>query len=231
MAVGTITAIVIIVVFALAVVVVGVIRQTRRRKLRRRFGAEYDRLVDDRQNRRQAETELVMRQRHVAKLGIRPLDPGLRDRYAAEWAATQESFVDMPANAVVDAQHLVNAVLQGCGYPLMHREQVISDLSVDHAGTLDHFRAACDISERIGAGTASTEDMRLAMIRYRMVFTELLGQPASTVRTSARPGPIPVKTAPRPPLSIATAPSRTTRTTGVTGRLRRSARRRARIVL
>jgi len=55
---------------------------------------------------------------------------------------------------------------------------VISDLSVDHASTLDHFRAACDISERTAAGNASTEDMRQALIHYRSLFIELLGLPA-----------------------------------------------------
>src|SRR5712692_3414226 len=180
MSTGTMTVIVVIAVIAVAALVVGGMRQTRRRQLRRRFGAEYDRLVEDRQSRPKAEAELVMRQRHVAKLGIRPLYPELRDRYAAEWAAAQDGFVDMPASAVVDAQHLVNSVLQDCGYPLMHREQVISDLSVDYAGTLDHLRAACEISDRVSAGTASTEDMRQAMIHFRVLFTRLLGQDAPT---------------------------------------------------
>jgi len=177
MSTGTVIAIVLIAAIALAAAAPGVVRQTRRRELRRRFGAEYYRLVDDRQSRRKAEAELVLRQRHVAQLGIRPLDQRQADRCAADWAAAQEKFVDTPVSAVADAQHLVNAVLQDCGYPLMHREQVISDLSVDHASALDHFRAACDISESVRAGTASTEDMRQAMIHYRVLVTELLGQP------------------------------------------------------
>jgi len=172
-----ITIIVVIVLLA-AAVTAGVITQSRRRRLQHRFGAEYERLVQDRQSRRQAEAELVMRERHVGDLGIRPLTPTAVSRYAAEWTALQERFVDMPADAVADAQRLVVAVLTECGYPTTHREQVISDLSVDHASTLDHFRAACDISERTAAGNASTEDMRQALIHYRSLFIELLGLPA-----------------------------------------------------
>jgi hypothetical protein len=183
---GTIIVIVILVVLVVAAIVAGAMTLTRRHQLRRRFGTEYDRLVDDRESKLKAEAELVMRQRHVGQLGIRPLSPALRDRYAADWTAAQEQFVDTPADAVANAQHLVIAVLQDCGYPAMHREQVISDLSVDHASTLDEFRAACVISERVAAGTASTEDMRQAMIHYRALFAELLGQPADSLAEPAR---------------------------------------------
>jgi FtsZ-interacting cell division protein ZipA len=181
MSAGTVIVIVIVAAIALVALVVVVIRQSRRRELRRRFGIEYDRLVDDRESRQRAEAELLMRQRHVGELGIRPLEDKLRDRYAAQWAATQEKFVDTPASAVADAQHLVNAVMRDCGYPLDNREQVISDLSVDHANTLDHFRAVCEVSERVTAGTASTEDMRQAMIHFRVLFAELLGEPEARI--------------------------------------------------
>jgi hypothetical protein len=178
---GTIIVLVVLAVLVVAAIVTAAATLTRRQQLRKRFGAEYDRLVDDRESKLKAEAELVMRQRHVGQLGIRPLTPALRDRYAADWIAAQEQFVDAPADAVANAQHLVIAALQDCGYPAMHREQVISDLSVDHASTLDEFRAACDISERVSAGTASTEDMRQAMIHYRALFAELLPQPAGAV--------------------------------------------------
>lgn len=176
-----IAVVVIVAVIVLAAVVAGVMRQVRRQQLKQRFGAEYDRLVDDRQSRRQAESELVLRQRHVGELGIKALDPAVRSRYAWGWAVAQEKFVDRPDAAVAEAQQLVNAVLRDCGYPLTHRDQVISDLSVDHASTLDHFRSAAEISERAALGTASTEDLRQAMIHYRVLFAELLGLPESEV--------------------------------------------------
>ena len=64
------------------------------------------------------------------------------------------------------------------GYPTDNRDQVLADLSVEHAKTLDHYRAAEEISESATAGTASTEDLRQAMIHYRALFRELLGESA-----------------------------------------------------
>jgi hypothetical protein len=63
------------------------------------------------------------------------------------------------------------------GYPTQPYDQTLADLSVEHASTLDHFRAAHDISQNAAAGTASTEDLRQAMIHYRALFAELLGEP------------------------------------------------------
>ena len=60
----------------------------------------------------------------------------------------------------------------------------MADLSVEHAATLDHFRAAHDISQRAGSGSASTEELRQAMIHYRALFTELLGQPGNSARNA-----------------------------------------------
>jgi hypothetical protein len=46
------------------------------------------------------------------------------------------------------------------------------------ASTLDRYRAAPETCARAAAGTASTEDLRLAMINYRALFRDLLGEPA-----------------------------------------------------
>lgn len=176
MGTGTIAVIAIVIVAVLPVATASAARLIRRRELRQRFGAEYERLVDDRQSRRQAESELAMRERYVGDLGIRPLNPAVADGYAAQWAAVQERFLDEPTAATAQAQDLVVAVLRDCGYPTTHREQVISDLSVDHVSMLDHLRAAYDVSELAAAGRASTQQMLQALIHYRALFTELLGQ-------------------------------------------------------
>jgi len=49
---------------------------------------------------------------------------------------------------------------------------------VEHANTLDHYRAAHQVSLQAEAGSASTEDLRLAMLHYRALFGDLLGRPA-----------------------------------------------------
>jgi hypothetical protein len=66
-------------------------------------------------------------------------------------------------------------VMQERGYPTEGGDQVMADLSVDHASVLDHYRAAYDISQRAADNAASTEDLRQAMIHYRALFQDLLG--------------------------------------------------------
>jgi hypothetical protein len=66
---------------------------------------------------------------------------------------------------------------------------VLADLSVDHAATLGHFRAAEQTSRNAAAGTASTEDLRLAMIDYRAMFRDLVGETAGTGNGSSAPEP------------------------------------------
>lgn len=184
MATGAIVAIVIVVIVVAAVLFM-LTTANRRRRLRERFGPEYDRAVTERGSRREAEAELAERERHVRDLDIRPLSPTARNQYQSEWTAVQEQFVDAPQAAVTGAQTLVSAVMKDRGYPTRPYDQTLADLSVEHASTLDHFRAAHDISQNAAAGTATTEDLRQAMIHYRALFAELLGEPTSNLDARA----------------------------------------------
>jgi hypothetical protein len=178
MSTGAIIAI-IVVILIVAALLVGLSVVNRRRRLRDRFGPEYDRAVTE-HGRREGEAELAERERRVRQLDIKPLSPTARAQYASEWTAAQEQFVDAPQAAVTGAQTLVTAVMKDRGYPTEAFDQTVADLSVEHAATLDHYRAAHDISQRAGSGTASTEELRQAMIHYRALFTELLGQPGNS---------------------------------------------------
>lgn len=177
MSAGAIVAIVVVVI-VVAAILIAVAAANRRRRLREKFGPEYDRAVTEHGSRREAEAELAERERHVRELDLRPLSPSARSQYQSEWTAVQEQFVDAPQAAVTGAQTLVSAVMEARGYPTEPYDQTLADLSVEHASTLDHFRAAHDISQNAAAGTASTEDLRQAMIHYRALFAELLGEPA-----------------------------------------------------
>jgi hypothetical protein len=157
----------------------------RRRRLQQRFGPEYDRVVGERDSKRKAEAELTERERRVKDLDIQPLTDPARAGYALQWASIQEQFVDAPADAVSGAQLLVTAVMTERGYPAEHDDQVLADLSVEHSGTLDRYRAAEEISHKAAAGTVSTEDLRQAMVHYRALFDDLLGEPADTTAKSA----------------------------------------------
>jgi hypothetical protein len=190
MSTGTIVVIIIVILIVVAVIA-GVMYDMRRRRLRQRFGPEYDRMVAEKGSRAKAEAELAGRERRVRELDIRPLDPAAQARYAADWAAVQEQFVDAPGEAVLAAQRLVMTVMNERGYPTEESDdQVLANLSVEHASVLDHYRAASDVSQRANAGTASTEDLRQAMIHYRALFQDLLGVAPQTVPTAAASTPV-----------------------------------------
>jgi hypothetical protein len=206
MATGAIVAIVIVVIVVAAILFM-LTMANRRRRLRERFGPEYDRAVTERGSRREAEAELAQREKHVRGLDIRPLSPTARSQYQSEWTAVQEQFVDAPQGAVTGAQTLVSAVMEDRGYPTQPYDQTLADLSVEHASTLDHFRAAHDISQNAAAGTASTEDLRQAMIHYRALFAELLGDPASNPDGHTGPDGVPATEASRGTAGDQPAPS------------------------
>ena len=177
MSAGAIVAIIAAVV--VVVLVIGLVSAARRRKLQQRFGPEYDRVVGETHSHRKADAELAERERRVRSLDIHPLDETVRVKYEGEWTAIQERFVDQPEQAVAQAGMLVTSVMKDRGYPTNDHHQILADLSVEHANTLDHYRTAHQVSLQAEEGSAGTEDLRLAMLHYRALFGDLLGQPAA----------------------------------------------------
>ena len=177
--------IVLIIVLVLVVIVVGGALYVRQTSQTRQFGPEYDRLAGERDSKLKAESELAGRERRVHDLDLQPLTESARAGYALQWAAIQEQFVDTPADAVGSSQLLVVAVMSELGYPAEDPAQMLADLSVEHATMLGHYRAAEETSRNSAAGTASTEDLRLAMIDYRALFRDLIGEPAEAANGSA----------------------------------------------
>jgi hypothetical protein len=168
----------ILIVIAAVVVVAFIViaaRQRRTAALRQRFGPEYDRAVDAGEGRRAAEAELRDREKQRARLDIRPLAEDMRVRFAREWQEVQEHFVDQPSDAVVAADKLVYSVMEARGYPMGDFEAQAALVSVDHPEVVENYRFAHGIRERAQGQQASTEDLREALLRYRSLFTELLG--------------------------------------------------------
>jgi hypothetical protein len=165
-----------IVVIALIVAAVLLMRRRESAQLRKGFGPEYDREVEKRGDRREAETALRERRERRAGFEVRELEPAARDRYAERWRVAQRNFVDQPAGAVAEADGLVAEVMRERGYPVAGEfEQRAADVSVDHPGVVEHYRAAHAISLRTTQGEAGTEDLRQAMVHFRALFGELLG--------------------------------------------------------
>lgn len=150
------------------------VRERRRTKLRETFGPEYERTVGEAGDVRRGESELQARRSRRASIEVRPLTTAARSRYERAWVGTQGRFVDDPAAALAEADELIRAVMRERGYPVEDFEQRAADLSVDHPDVVQHYRAAFRISSRAGEGGASTEDMRQAVVHYRVLFSELI---------------------------------------------------------
>ncbi|MFF2129400.1 hypothetical protein ACFVW1_29285 [Streptomyces olivochromogenes] len=173
MSTGTLLAIIIAIVVVIAVAVAASMVM-RRRKLRERFGPEYERTMGDADSRMAGERELRAREKRHDALDIKPLDSSARDRYTRDWASTQDEFVDRPEDAVHDADRLVTSLMHERGYPTQDFEQQLKDLSVEHGRTLEHYRAAHDVEALSTRHGATTEQLRGAMVHYRALFDELL---------------------------------------------------------
>jgi|SRR5579871_6766634 len=166
-----------IVIVVAILVAVAASRRAKSARLARRFGPEYDRVARERGSRAAAERELADREERVKKFHLAELPPGARDRYTEAWRKVQARFVDEPAGALAQADALIVDVMRDRGYPVADFEQRTADLSADHARALEDYRIAHDISLRAERGTAGTEDLRQAMVRYRTIFEELVGVP------------------------------------------------------
>lgn len=173
-----ILAVVLILVAAVVMVVVTTDNARRRReKLRRRFGPEYDRAVQEFGNVAKAEKELGARARRLEHFKLRNLNEADRIHYGNEWAALQAKFVDNPPAAVSEASRLIKTVMQARGYPMEDFEHRVADLSVEHANVVQHYRAAHTLALANREGRANTEELRQAFVHYRALFTDLLAEP------------------------------------------------------
>jgi hypothetical protein len=169
MSTGAIIGIIIAVIVVAAVVVVAS-AMLRRARVRRQFGPEYDRLAKQ-IGPRKADAELTARQRRVEALDIHPLPAERQARYARDWAVIQEQFVDAPARTVTAADTLIWDVMRDRGYPADDRNASIEALSVYHARSLEGYRTTRDLRTE----SASTEQLREALIRCRALFEDLTG--------------------------------------------------------
>jgi hypothetical protein len=175
---STTAVILIILLVAVAgIAIVMFLHRQNSRKLRDRFGPEYDRLA--RENPRKAETILHEREKRIAKFQIRPLSRQQSEKFAADWRLVQEHFVDDPRGAASDADRLIDQVLEERGYPVGDFDQQADDLSVEHAQVVEHYRVAHDIVSRSRKDATNTEQLRIAMQHYRALFEDLLDMPVA----------------------------------------------------
>lgn len=149
-------------------------QKKRTDQLQNRFGPEYDRTVAQHGGQKAAERELAHRAERVEHLQIRPLAPQERDQFVTRWQSVQAQFVDDPSGATSEADDLVGQVMATRGYPVGDFEQRAADVSVNHPGVVEHYRAGHALALRSARGDADTEDLRQAFVHFRALFEDLL---------------------------------------------------------
>jgi len=160
------------------VLVVGAVLYVQKRSaaLKDRFGPEYDRVVEEHGDRRNAEAHLRDRTKRHDALELVELEAEARDRYAGHWTLVQGGFVDDPARAVAEADALVEHVMRERGYPVDEWDERFEMVSVDHPDLAENYRVAHAIHVRgtDEAEDVDVDDLREAFQRYRSLFDELL---------------------------------------------------------
>ena len=156
--------------FVIAVVIAWYIerRRTKTLALRTRFASEYNREVVKHGSRSHAEAKLADRETRVSTLKIRDLGATERKRFMTEWYTVQARFVDHPKASVTEADDLISALLEARGYPQVGFEQRAAGRSVNYPRVMENYRVAHAIAVRLGQVEASTEELRTAMIQYRV---------------------------------------------------------------
>ena len=157
-------------------------RFQRSRRLRERFGPEYERLVQEAGDKKKAESELEARLAHVEALDIRPLTADEVNRFSLEWQSTQSEFVDEPHTSLQKADRLIREVMKARGYPVEDFEQRAADISVDYPDLVTDYRGLHRIAVKEADDEVSTEEMRQAMVHGRALFEELVSK--ETIETA-----------------------------------------------
>lgn len=185
MSAGIIIVIVVVLLLVAAAAAVASMLLSRRSAARTMLGAEYSRLADE-VGPRKAQAEFAKRRQRVDGLGLKSLSDERKAAYAGQWDVAQEQFIDNPAQSVRAAAAMIAAVTADRGYDVTNHEQLLTDLSVYHGRYLDGYRRARKVAGR--AGQATTEDLRQALLGYRVLFFDVLESPGYV---RPEPGPAP----------------------------------------
>lgn len=175
---GTIIAIIVLVVIVLILVGLWWSRRNRRvSQAQERYGSEFDRAVQEHGgDKQEAASALQERQERVEATTIHPLTADERQQYSDEWTSIQTQFVDDPGAAVTRADDLITRVMDRIGYDADEYDQREDVISVKYPDAIENYRKAHEIAQMQDNGQASTEDLRDAMLRYRTLFQQLVGE-------------------------------------------------------
>jgi hypothetical protein len=147
----------------------------RSEQLRKDFRSEYDRELARDGDRKVAERALEERRQRVAAYDLRNLTEAERLFFAERWRGVQADFVNFPAESIARADELLGGVMLARGYePSRDPAERAGDLSVGYPEQAEAYRRARQIVAANGAGQATTEDLRQAMLLYARVLDPML---------------------------------------------------------
>lgn len=125
-------AVAVLVVLGLVLWLVSASRNRRQRKLRQRYGREYDATVEAK-GRRAGVDDLDHREEERQSVRLREPDESTRADLRQRMAELQFRFVEEPSEVLLETQRVVVDSLRARGYPIAEdREQALRVLSVDH---------------------------------------------------------------------------------------------------
>lgn len=120
---------------------------------------------------------------------LRHLSPDDREHFGREWSLVEAHFVEDPHNAVAEADRVVEQLLSARGYPVGEWKadaatratggNVTSPTASTAPGppnppVVQNYRQAHEIVLKQARGDAHGEDLRRAMLDYRVVFDDLV---------------------------------------------------------
>jgi FtsZ-interacting cell division protein ZipA len=198
---STTTLIIIIVVAIIVIALLAIYFAMRRRRAQRseqqrertreEFGSEYERTAEERGSEEDAERELRERRGRVERR-VEPLSEESRQRYGEQWEEVERVFVDNPERSIEMADRTVSDILEERNYvadPAQSDEETERDLAVTHPEVADDYREARRIRAVIvsrsgrapegessgeGEGEETTEEMRQAIHKYRVVYERIV---------------------------------------------------------
>jgi len=103
---------------AFGIAIMALALERRSKRLRNRFGPEYERVLTETGDRRTAETVLERREHRVRQLHLQSLSPADRVEFQDRWRQIQTEFVDDPSRALAQADRLTGEVMSAEGYPV-----------------------------------------------------------------------------------------------------------------
>ena len=188
-----VTIIVVVVVVILLLAIFFAVRRSRarrqeqqRERTREEFGSEYERTIEEKGSEEEAEKELRRRRGSVER-NVEPLPDGRRDYFEAQWGEVERVFVENPEKSIEMADRTVSDILHERRFVTdssQSDEETEKNLAVVHPDVADGYREArrmrADVVARSGgssggdAGEQSTEDLRRAIQRYRVVYDRLV---------------------------------------------------------